>query len=162
LIFTYKEGVLSRVAHDLKLACKSFRLHWDDEGVRATFDPRSVHVICAMKRGQEDHRALSDKDRKQVDDNVAKSVLHVTEHAEIRFEAPPPKEQPAGWTVDGTLSLHGRSRPVRATVVRKGDQLTTRVRIHQPDFGIKPFKALMGAIRVKPDLDVELTLTLQP
>ena len=158
LIFTYKEGLLSRVAHDLMLSCRRFHLEWDEDGIRASFDPSAVRVLCAMKAGAEDHHALSAKDRKQIDDNIAKSVLHIHRHKEITFQTNAPVSRADHWSIDGTLTLLGRARPIRCTVVDDGSELTTRIRIHQPDFGIKPFNALMGAIRIKPEIDVVFSL----
>lgn len=32
------------------------------------------------------------------------------------------------------------------------------MRVHQPDFGITPFKAMLGALRIQPQVDVELVV----
>ena len=49
-VYTYKEGVLSAVAHDLKLRVGAFWLTVDpqDSAVSASFDPNSIEVVCAM------------------------------------------------------------------------------------------------------------------
>ncbi len=48
-VFTFKQGLLSRVAHDLKIAVDDVEL---DEQLNATIDPRSLRVVCAMKKGR--------------------------------------------------------------------------------------------------------------
>jgi hypothetical protein len=41
---------------------------------------------------------------------------------------------------------------------RSGARLSGEVVIHQPDFGIEPYRALGGALRVRPDVSVEFDL----
>jgi polyisoprenoid-binding protein YceI len=58
--------------------------------------------------------------------------------------------------LDGTLAIKGVRRPlvVEARVV--GDAWTATVTLHQPDFGITPYRALLGALKIRPDLRVEV------
>ena len=48
---------------------KSVEVVVEDGQVRATFDPRSFEVVCAMRKGQENPRALSDSDKRTYDMN---------------------------------------------------------------------------------------------
>jgi hypothetical protein len=54
-VLTYKEGLLSAVAHDLKLAVTKLSIEFDPDSkkIDATFDPTSLTVHCAMKDGEE-------------------------------------------------------------------------------------------------------------
>ena len=61
-------------------------------------------------------------------------------------------------TVQGELELHGSRRPIRLVVRRAGEELELEHRIHQPDFGVTPYKAMMGALKVKSDVVVRLRL----
>ena len=51
--------------------------------------------------------------------------------------------------------LHGRSREI--TLKRTGDD-EAEVTLHQPDYGIKPYSAMFGALKIKPDIRVRLRL----
>ena len=55
LVFTFKHGLLSAMAHDLKLRATSFEVEVDEEHrrVRAKFDPASLRVVSAMRDGNE-------------------------------------------------------------------------------------------------------------
>jgi len=66
-----------------------------------------------------------------------------------------------GYAVEGELTLVGRSRPVSARVTRAGAQLVTEVRLNQPDFGIKPFSAMFGTLKIQPHVIVRLTVPVE-
>ena len=62
----------------------------------------------------------------------------------------------------GTLALHGVERQITVQVRPEGDRMVAAVPLHQADFGIRPFSALLGALKVKPDLTVRLSLPAAP
>lgn len=161
LIYTFKEGLLSKVAHDLKLKVSAFDIRWENGEIRADFDPSSIEVLYAMKNGQPNPSALSDSDKAKVLENMHRDVLKTKRHPTIRFTAGSLREEAQQVVVDGYLDLTGKKRPLRATAKRNGDHWEVDVKLHQPDFGIKPFKALMGAIKIKPHLNVILKLPVE-
>ncbi len=154
-IFTYRDGLLSRVGHDLKLAVQQFTVSVTPAGVRAEFDPGSLRVISAMRHGAEDPTALSDRDRRQIDRHIAASVLRPVSHPRITFHGEL-AEQGEGLVVNGHLSLAGVTRPVTAAVARHGARWNTRIRLDQTQFGIVPFSALLGTLRVQAAVDIKL------
>lgn len=159
-VYSYKEGLLSRVAHDIKLRVRSFEIRLEDDQLEATFDPRSLEVVHAMKKGKPNPSALSPKDCSDVLANIEREILHPDRFSEITFRSTRVKRTPRSWEVAGTLALHGREGNVvmRARVV--DSDVTGKVRIHQPAFGIVPFKAMMGTLKIKPDVEVEVRLSL--
>lgn len=156
-IFTFKEGLLSKVAHDLQLKVNRYEVIWRDGNVEATFDPRSISVVHAMKRGRGNPRALSGGDKDKILENMHRDVLSPDRFPEIRFTADSVTESKNRLEVNGTLELQGVRRQVRATAAREGQEWVFSVPIHQPDFGIKPFSALMGTIKIKPSLTVRFS-----
>ena len=64
LVFTFKEGLLAPLAHDLKLRAESFELTVEESGdsfnIRLEVDPRSLRVFSAVKDGQDTPDALSE------------------------------------------------------------------------------------------------------
>lgn len=160
LVFTYKEGLLSSVAHDLKIRVSRFTIEVDDESheVTATFDAGSLKVVCAMKDGRENPRALRDKDRRDIEANIQKDVLHGGRHPEIVFRSTSTEKRGDGWTIAGELTLHGKSRPLRTTASTEGEDLVAEVTLHQPDFGIKPYRAALGTLKVQADVRVRVSV----
>jgi len=159
-VLTFKEGVLSAIAHDLKLAVGSFTIDAEDatHALDARFDARSLRVVCAMRDGREAHEVLSEKDKREIERNIEKDVLDTRRHAEVRFRSTAVRAEGDGFVVEGDLALCGRTRRTTARVMRAGDRYETRVRLHQPDFDIKPYRAMLGALRVQADVEIVLSV----
>lgn len=165
LVFTTAGGVLSALAHDLKLRVGTFTLAVDDEtgAVAADFDPASLRVVAAMRGDREDRAALSERDKRSIEETIATEVLDSARYREIRFRAPGPLRPAsgeAGLQFDGTLLLHGARRDVSIHAARQGTQYVAEARVHQPDFGIRPYSAMLGALRVAPDVRVRIAIPL--
>ncbi|MBZ0120425.1 MAG: YceI family protein [Sandaracinaceae bacterium] len=160
LVFTFKEGLLSAVAHDLKLRVGAFSIDVADDrsGVTATFDARSLRVVCARVDGHDSTSTLADRDKEKIESNIASDVLAVKKHPEIRFVSSSLRAEGEGVHVRGTLTLAGKSREIELHAKRENGKVTGEVTIHQPDFGIKPFSAMLGALKIRPDVRVRVTL----
>jgi uncharacterized Zn-binding protein involved in type VI secretion len=158
-VFTFKEGVLSAVAHDLKIRVgKGSVTLGEGDAIEATFDPTSLSVVCARKDGQDAPGTLSGGDKKKIEGNIVKDVLHSKKHPEIRFVSSTVTRDGDRATVTGDLTLHGQTKSITATATKKGERWETEVSIHQPDYGIKPYSAMLGALKVKPTVRVQLSI----
>jgi polyisoprenoid-binding protein YceI len=159
-ILTFKEGLLSAVAHDLELAVRRFEGELDPGArtVEATFDATSIEVVGAVQDGRVATGVLGSFERGQITKNMAKDVLKSARYPTVRFVSVSVEERGDAFRVRGELTLVGRTRPLVFDTRREGDQIVARVRLHQPEFGITPYSALLGAIKLKPDLEVELRL----
>lgn len=155
-VLTEKEGLLSAIAHDLELAVTSFTVQADEQAIEATFDARSLKVLHALKDGRP-ASGLSEKDKADIEKNVVKDVLHAERHPQIRFVSAAVKRDGAAASVTGTLTLHGVSRPVSFTARSAGGSWVAEVPLHQPDYGIKPFSAMMGTLKIKPGVRVRVS-----
>ena len=58
--------------------------------------------------------------------------------------------------VEGTLALHGTTRPVAFDAVADERDWRAEVRLDLRDFGIKPYTAMLGALRVRADVLVRI------
>lgn len=158
-VFTFKRGALSALGHDLKLEVGRFTLTLDGEGSHATFDPSSLRVICAMQDGQERTDALSARDRATIEGYVSSDVLHPGQHPEIHWRCRSvTPDASGGWWLEGELTLHGATQPLSARVQERNGLLHTRVRLQQTTFGIRPFKAFLGALKIADEVEIELTV----
>jgi len=157
-VLTFKEGMLSAVAHDLKIRVGKGSITVDGESVEATFDPKSLSVVCARKDGRDAPGTLSGGDKKKIESNIQKDVLHAKKHPEIRFVSTSVTRDGERATITGELTLHGTTESITATATKKGERWETEVEIHQPDYGIKPYSAMLGALKVKPTLRVQLSV----
>ena len=76
LIFAYKDGLLSKLAHDLKMQVERFSIEVNDDthGIEASFDPSSIRVLCARVDGRDDTTLLTDDDKKKI---LQLSLIHI-------------------------------------------------------------------------------------
>ncbi len=158
-VFTFKEGLLSPVAHDLRLRVGSFSIEVDEAAgsVIATFDTSSLSVDTPMKDGAENPSALSDADKLKIASQIREEVLHTQRFPEATFRsASLTKRADGGYDVSGELTLHGRTRPLQARTQLVSGRQQLEVELHQPDFGITPFKAMLGTLKIRAGVVVRL------
>ena len=60
--------------------------------------------------------------------------------------------------MSGALTIAGTTRPIAFAVQREAGALTAEVEVQQPAFGIRPFRAMLGALRVKPEVRVRASI----
>jgi hypothetical protein len=152
LVYVYKDGLLSPLGHDLTLRVNQLSVEVAPDGaaLEARFDPRSLTVVAPG--------SLSPSDRETIESRIASEVLEAQRHPEIRFSARVRRDDDRA-ILDGTLYLHGRSRPLTVAAERAGDAWRARVELRQTDFGVTPITALLGALRVRDEVRVEVTVT---
>jgi len=161
-VLTFREGLLSSFGHDLELAVTRFDVRVDEQGRRvdASFDAASLRVLRALRDGVES--ALSDGDRRSIEDSIRREVLDANRHPEVRYRSSRVADVEGGFDVAGKLTLHGKDRDVAVKLRRAGNRYAAEVRLEQPDFGIRPYSALLGAIKVKPGVVVRLAFPVEP
>ena len=164
LVFTFKEGLLSAIAHDLKIAVTRFRIEVDETArrIEGRFDANSLRVVCAMRDGKESEGTLGADQKREIEGNIVRYVLASASHPEIRFTSTSVAEEGAGFRVEGELALHGRTRPQAVSVRKDAGRYVATARLHQPDFGIRPYSAMLGALKVKADVEVRIGVPWPP
>ena len=145
-VYTYKEGLLSAVAHDLELRVTDYWIDWDSTSgrIEAEFDAGSIRVVRTMSG------TVSEGDKEKIEKNIVSDVLRTKKFPRIRCVAVKAKEPAFGCEL--TLCGTTRSIAVQMRAARSGWEAESL--LHQPDFGIKPFTAMLGAIKIKPDVRV--------
>lgn len=152
VVQTYREGVAARVGHDLIIEVTSWQATLDDARVQLTADPRSLRV----REGRHGVKPLSDKDRDEILKNIDEKVLH---GQPISFSGTVSRQQGA-LDVDGELTLAGTTRPLRAGLQVAGERATVTIPLKQSDWSIKPYRGMMGALKVRDELEVVLDVRL--
>lgn len=150
LVFSFKDGLLSAVAHDLKLRVERFELDPGVVPIKAWFDAASLKVVTPMRNGTEAPHLLPSLMFGEIEKNIRNDVLQSGRHPRITFESTALSDT----FVVGKLTLCGVTREVRGT--RQGNLVT--VRFDQRDFGIKPYVAMFGTLKVKPEVVVTVKL----
>jgi hypothetical protein len=156
-VYVYREGALSAVGHDLKLRIAEFKLEVGGEPmVQAEFRADSLRVLGSMKNGALDEGEPSPRDRRDIERNIAREVLEAGRYPAISFRSSAVEKTAEGARVTGRLELHGVVREIAFAVRLDAGRAVARVAVEQPAFGIKPYRAFLGALRVKPEVVVEV------
>jgi polyisoprenoid-binding protein YceI len=154
---TYREGAAARVGHDLILEVARWEatLTIDDSGTgRAEFnaDPRSIEVVEGL-RGL---KPLSARDKNEILKNIDQKALKGHPIAFHSNEATL-DEAGGGLSVRGELELGGSKRELAFNLELGGEgRLTGVARVKQSDWGIKPYSGMLGALKVRDEVEVAL------
>jgi polyisoprenoid-binding protein YceI len=154
---TGKAGAASKAGHNLRIEVTSWRatVAVGDEPalteMALTADPRSLRV----REGTGGMQTLGDEEKASIEQTIDDDVL---EGGAIEFRSRRVAPRPDGaLSVVGDLDLAGASRPVAFDLTAGDDgRLTGRTRIRQTDWGIKPYSALFGTLKVVDEVDVEI------
>ena len=158
---TYREGVGAKVGHDLVIDVTRWEATIDlaadpaGSSIRLTVDPRSLEV----REGRRGIKPLTDKDRAEIRKTIDAKVLG---SSPISFAS---RAVRAGspLVVEGDLTLAGQTRPITAALAIADDgHVTATIPITQSAWGIKPYRGLMGALKVRDDVEVVIDARLPP
>ncbi len=158
LVYSFKDGLLSKIAHDLKHRATRFSIQVDDQfsAVQASIDAASLHVECVMKEGVEASNGISDADKRKIEQQIVDDVLEAKQHPTIDFRSTSVQQVPEGYRIEGLVRMHGTEKPIVSIARRENGHYSADLTLHQPDFGIKPFSAMLGTLKIKPDVVVRL------
>jgi hypothetical protein len=153
-VYTRRMGLLGAIGHDLEIRVTDYSIEVDQAGLQAhaTFSARSLHVAWAVEGQQPRPGKLSTKDTQQIDQHIAQDVLEASKYPNIEFHSTRIEPHADGYRVQGRLLLHGQERSIELSVQRRDSRLVAEVTVRQPDFGIAPFRAFGGALRVRPEV----------
>jgi polyisoprenoid-binding protein YceI len=162
---TYREGMGAKVGHDLVIDVTVWEATVDLAGdpagssIRLTADPRSLEV----REGLGGLKPLTDKDRGEIRKTIDAKVLG---GSPISFTSRSVRGGGGGGgplVVEGDLTLAGQTRPVTAELAITDDgHVTGTIPVTQTTWGIKPYRGLMGALKVRDDVEVVIDTRLPP
>jgi polyisoprenoid-binding protein YceI len=150
-IKTGREGAASKAGHNLVLEATS----WDgtlelgdSPSVKLTVDPGSIEV----REGEGGAKPLDDGDKADIKKSMKDKVLG---SSQISFESSDVKVDNGSMNVSGNLSVAGSSNSISVPLTVNDDgTVSGSVTLSQSDYGIKQFKALMGALKVSDSVEV--------
>jgi polyisoprenoid-binding protein YceI len=160
---TSRDGLVAQAGHDLTIDAA----RWSGELVVADdLAPTGLTVkvdlgALVVRAGSGGIKPLTDRDKREIAVS-ARKVLAADRYPEATFTAT--GFDPAangGGTMGGTLTLAGQTRPVRLQVEQTAPghyRATTTVR--QTDFGIKPYSAFLGSLKVADAVEIAVELDL--
>jgi polyisoprenoid-binding protein YceI len=149
-----KAGMFSAAGHE----------HWVEAPIASgvlneSSAPRVEFKVETARMKVRPDPKVNEKDQAQIQKDMETMTLETAKYPEIAFQSSRIEKQGEGqWKVEGTLSLHGATKPVSLIVKRNGEAYAGHVVIKQTDFGIKPVSVGGGMVKVKNEVDIEFQI----
>lgn len=103
-------------------------------------------------------KPLTDKDRSGIHPDIEEKILR---GQPISFHSTAVEGSADALAVDGKLAIAGTERPASFQLKLEADaRMSGRLSVTQSEWGIKPYRAFMGALKVRDPVEVMLDVRL--
>jgi polyisoprenoid-binding protein YceI len=162
---TSRDGLAATAGHDLTIEVTrwSGELTVAEDSAPTALEVRIDMTSLVVRSGTGGVKPLTDRDKREIV-STARKTLGADRHPEATFgDAKFESGTGGGGTISGTLTLAGRSAPVRLQVTEAGDgRYHATGTVVQSEFGIKPYRGFFGALKVSDPVQVEADVDLSP
>jgi polyisoprenoid-binding protein YceI len=159
LVKTYRSGVAARAGHDLVIEVTRWEAIVEvvPDPAEATIelhaDPRSLEV----REGVGGAKPLTDRDRAEIRKTIDAKVLR---GQPISFRSTALRSADGGVVADGELTIRGRARPLSVRLDVGMGRIAGTIALTQSEWGIEPYRGLMGALKVRDQVEVVIDAQL--
>lgn len=161
-LLTARDGLAAQAGHDLTIEVRvwSGELMVEEDGNPAELSVNLDLTSLVVIAGTGGVKPLTDRDRREIA-VTARKVLGADRHPQATFTASTfDPGSNGGGAIRGTLTLGGVSRPLTLQVSSTGDSFHATASVRQTEFGIKPYTAFLGALKVSDAVGVEVDVNL--
>jgi polyisoprenoid-binding protein YceI len=147
---------VAKAGHDLLLHVTKWRATLavgDEPSVSVDADATSMKV----REGTGGMMALDDGDMANIEQTIDDEVL---KRQDISFRSTRVEETADGLSVTGDLTIRGTARPVAFDLSLAGGRVRGTAVLKQTEWGMKPYTALFGALKVADEVRVEIDAAL--
>ena len=152
-VHTKRTGRVAKAGHDLTIEVRAW------EGTLDLGDKPSVSLVVEstsfkVVEGSGGIQALDDDDKANIEQTIDDEVLL---KRKIKFQSTEVKADGNRLTVRGDLRLMMNSRPLTFDLELSDDgRLTGGAVVTQSDWGMKPYTALFGSLKVADEVEVRI------
>ena len=161
ILRTARDGLAATAGHDLTIevprwSCELTVSGNGDGPAPAALGLRIELGSLLVRHGTGGVKPLTDRDRREIA-VTARKVLGTDRYPDAEFTADSFQAGPdEGWLVSGSLTLNGQTGPVQLRVSQTGDgRFRATASVRQTQYGIKPYTAFLGALKVRDAVDIE-------
>jgi hypothetical protein len=154
---TGRTGTVAKAGHDLLIHVTTWSAALelgDEPSLALDADATSLRV----REGTGGMKALDADDLANIETTIDDEVLL---RRDIRFRSTRVERTDGGLGVQGDLTLAGTTRPIAFDLAVDGERVTGAAVVKQTEWGMKPYSALFGALKVADEVRVEVDATLQ-
>jgi len=158
---TGRRGAAAKAGHDLLIEVGAWEATFelDQDSGRSVIDLTADAGSLRVLDGTGGLQALGDDDKLSINQTIDQDVLKGTA---IRFHASGVNVNDRRITVQGELEFAGRQGPIAFELTVDGNgRLTGSATLTQTDWGLKPYSALFGTLKVADEVVVYIDANLQ-
>jgi polyisoprenoid-binding protein YceI len=150
---TGKTGAAAKAGHNLLIEVTSWSAELTvgsdpaDTAMSLSADAGSLVVL----EGTGGIQALGDDDKASIKETIHNDVL---KGCPIEFRSTNVTRGDGSLNVAGELELFGSKQPLSFHLSVTDDKLAGSAKLNQSDFGVKPFSALFGTLKVTDEVEV--------
>ena len=152
---TGRTGAAAKAGHDLLLHVTAWRatLEVDDDAAPARIAVEADATSLRVREGTGGLRALDQDDKANIEQTIDDEVLR---RQPVEFSSTSVRTTDDGRSrIEGELTLVGKTRPIAFDAVVDGEgRVTAALVVRQTEWGITPYSALFGALRVADEVEV--------
>jgi polyisoprenoid-binding protein YceI len=153
---TGRTGTVAKAGHDLLLHVTKWTGTLETgDALRVALDADATSL--RVREGTGGMMALDDGDRANIEQTIDDEVL---KRQDISFRSARVEETADGLSVTGDLTIRGTTRPVAFDLVLVEGRVRGAAVVKQTEWGMKPYTALFGALKVADEVRVEIDAAL--
>jgi hypothetical protein len=146
---TGKAGAASKAGHNLEIEVTRWSATLDDNAAELTADATSMRVIS----GSGGISPLGDEEKAGIAQTIDEEVLKGTP---IAFRSSSVTRDGDRIDVAGELELSGTTHPLTFALTDDGGHITGSAQVKQTDWGMKPYSALFGTLKVADVVEIAI------
>jgi polyisoprenoid-binding protein YceI len=153
---TSRTGAVAKAGHDLLIHVTEWSATLDtgdDPSLSLDADATSLRV----REGTGGMKPLDEDDHENIETTIEDEVLH---RRDVRFRSTRVDVQGDRLGVEGDLTLVGTTRPIAFELALEGGRVRGEAVVRQTEWGMKPYTALFGALKVADEVRVEIDATM--
>lgn len=161
LLRTGRTGLGRRAGHDLTIEAT----RWEADAVVNAEDPSQSSVMLTIevdslevREGTGGLKPLTDSDRADIKTTIGEKILRIADHPAITFSSSQVTGTGDAFQISGHLTIMGQARPVTVFGGIDAGRIRGHATITQSQWGIKPYSAFAGALRLADNVTVEFDL----
>ncbi len=154
---TGRRGAIARAGHDLRIEVEAWRatLSLSPDPAQSVLELTANATSLRVREGSGGLQSLDADDRAGIDQTINEEVLNGTAIGFRSHEVS--RAHNGGLFVTGALELAGASHPISFDLQFGDDgQISGSAVVKQTDWGMKPYSALFGTLKVADEVHVSI------
>jgi polyisoprenoid-binding protein YceI len=163
LVKTARTGLGARAGHDLTIEVT----RWQAEAAIDTANPAACSVTLTaqvasfeVREGTGGVKPLTGGDREEIKRTLSGKILDAGRHPDITFRSREVSGTPAGFRIEGDLTIADSTQPVTVRGRLDGGRAVGSAEVVQSRWGIRPYSAFFGALKLRDEVGIEFDISL--